>query len=532
MLGLPRLTGAHMVATNIDVPTRDGTTLRTDHYWPSDREADATILIRTPYGRGFPGNLAYGATFAEAGYHVVLQSVRGTHGSSGSFAPFVHEADDAVDAVDWLRQQGWFNGVLATVGGSYLGYAQWALQQAAPKELKASVIIVGPHNPVGMIYPSGAFALAEQFAWSEGVSSQDQYGRIRSMMRLLSTERRHAKVLDQLPLAATADTLAGNAPWYRDWLAHSDLGDPYWAPYRPGDLLDRTGAPTLLVGGWDDAFLDQTLEQYDALHRAGRDAALVVGPWNHMQTAAKAIGELTRLTADWFDEHVRPAAEAPTPHRHPARVFVIGADEWREFESWPPETDDVRFHLDADGRLSSEPGEGASSFTYDPADPTPALGGRILSPRGAGSRNNRSLERRVDVVAFTSDPLPAPMELLGAPVLELELDVDNPHADVFARVCAVDKRGISRNISDGFIRLDPSQPVGHRQHITFDLDARAHRLPAGTRIRLQLSGGAHPRWARNLGTADPIIDGVTRVASHHRVSHSGTTLTLPLRTVQ
>jgi putative CocE/NonD family hydrolase len=159
-----------------------------------------------------------------------------------------------------------------------------------------------------------------------------------------------------------------------------------------------------------------------------------------------------------------------------------------------------------------------STFTYDPADPTPAVGGRVLGP-AAGMRDNRRLEARPDVLTFTGPALAADLEVVGYPVVELAHRSDNPYADVFVRLCEVDGRGGSRNVSDGFIRL--TEADRDAQVVRVQLDALAHRFGAGKRIRVQVSGGAHPRFARNLGTEEPAAAGSRMRPSRRSIAHDG-----------
>ena len=172
MFGISGRDGRYRVRKSVEVPTRDGFYLLTDHYAPATSQAGGTILIRGPYGRAFPNSALYGGLFAGAGYHVLIQSVRGTFGSTDDFRPFVMEADDAQDTVSWLRSQTWFDGRLATIGGSYLGFVQWALLANAPPELKAAVIVVGPNDLGRAWHGSGVFSLSLAFAWSEAMTSQ------------------------------------------------------------------------------------------------------------------------------------------------------------------------------------------------------------------------------------------------------------------------------------------------------------------------------------------------------------------------
>jgi uncharacterized protein len=139
-----------------------------------------------------------------------------------------------------------------------------------------------------------------------------------------------------------------------------------------------------------------------------------------------------------------------------------------------------------------------------PADPTPSVGGQLLSTK-AGPRDNTALEARAGVLVFTSPPLPAGIEVMGPVSARLRVRASGPHFDVFARLCDVDERGRSRNVCDGLIRhVPPAGAAGTADClITVPMSATAHRFRAGHRLRLQVSGGAHPRFARNTGTGEP-----------------------------
>ena len=157
--GLPAPACAVALERGIRIPMPDGTHQIADRYVPQACEPCPTLLVRTPYGRGFPYDFMYGGLFAEHGYNVLLQSTRGTGGSGGSYEPFTDEAADAQATIAWLREQPWFNGSLATMGASYLGFTQWALANDAPPELKAMVVQVSTEDFYGFLYPGGAFAM-------------------------------------------------------------------------------------------------------------------------------------------------------------------------------------------------------------------------------------------------------------------------------------------------------------------------------------------------------------------------------------
>ena len=159
LLRLPPHTTDHEVHHRVRVPMRDGVELVADHYRPLTSNPAGTLLVRGPYGRRYPVSVLFGAVYASRGYHVIVQSVRGTFGSGGDFDPFRHEIADGADTAVWLREQPWFTGSFATIGMSYLGFTQWALLTDPPPEMAAAVITVGPHDISGPRWGTGSFGL-------------------------------------------------------------------------------------------------------------------------------------------------------------------------------------------------------------------------------------------------------------------------------------------------------------------------------------------------------------------------------------
>jgi uncharacterized protein len=520
LLRLPRARNDCQVQRDVRVPARDGTGLLTDHYAPTGGPGRGTILVRTPYGRGFPADFE-ARVYAGHGYHVVVQSVRGTFGSGGLFDPMANEADDGQDAVAWLRTQPWFDGRLATSGPSYLGWTQWALLTDPPPELRTALILVGPHDMSDTAYGTGAFFLEGFLSWSQMVTQQEQASSIQAMLRTVTAGRRLAAVVNGLPLADAADqALDHRAPWFRAWLSHPDRSDAFWNRLNVTGALDKVSVPVRLVGGWQDLFLDQSLHQYGVLHRRGVDVSLTIGPWSHLELATRGAGPVLRGNLKWLAEHL--AGEPAVSPQAPVQVFVTGSGRWRELPEWPPPTSEVVRYLQPGGRLNEDQPAGAgpsSSFYYDPADPTPTVGGRLLTV-DAGVKDNRGLEARADVLTFTTPPLASALEITGVPVVELFHSRDNQFADLFVRLCDVDPRGQSRNFSDAHLRLDPESAPEQAQRLELRLDACAHRLPAGHRLRLQVSGGSHPRYSRNEGTGAPPGTGTELRPSVHTIWHA------------
>jgi putative CocE/NonD family hydrolase len=532
------------VQRGVGVPMRDGTILQADHYAPAGAGSAPTVLMRCPYGRGWQMAMT-ARPYAERGYHVLLQSCRGTFGSGGAFTPARDEAADGQDTVAWLRQQPWFDGRLATAGPSYLAFTQWALALDPPPELFAMAVHISPHDLARAGFGQGPFELFNLLFWTDLMAHQEQHGAAAMMWRTMTSEKRLAPVMDRLPLAATGANLGGApVPWYDDWLAHPDHGDPFWDTYSAAAALERVTVPTLLISGFHDFFVEQTMTQYQALRRREVPARLVVGPWTHMTID---MGLAVRETLAWLDQHSGGNGAARS-RQSAAAVWTSGAGpegagEWRELAAWPPAAvTEQTWFLRAGGRLDTEPdddasavagsGPAATTFRYDPADPTPSVGGRLMSLRSGGGQDNSALEARPDVVTFSSGPLTEPVEVAGVPVVRLQISSDNPRHDLFARLCDVGPDGKSVNLTDQIVRSDPGQVTpGEVREVVIPLTDVSHVFRAGHQIRLQLSGGAHPRFSRNLGTDDDLIHGTRTAPVTHQVQHaapSGSALVLSL----
>jgi putative CocE/NonD family hydrolase len=452
--------------------------------------------------------------------------VRGTFGSGGAFEPMVNEVADGADTVAWLRKQPWFTGRFGTVGVSYLGFTQWALLADPPPELAAAVITAGPHDLLASVWGTGAFVVNDFLCWSDLMSHQEDPVRIRTGLRQLRAPQRVARAAAEVPMGVAARELLGaGAPWFESWLEHTDQDDPFWQPLRLDAALDRVQVPVLLIGGWQDIFLRQTLQQYRHLRDRGVDVAMTIGPWTHTQLLSKGLATSARESLDWLDAHLAggPELQRPTP----VRVFVTGQG-WRNLSDWPPTTSDRMLYLRPGGHL----GETApaaetptATFCYNPADPTPTTGGPLLSPNG-GYHDDTRLASRNDVLAFTTATLTQDLYAYGNPVVELVHTSDNPHVDLFVRVSEVDVKGRSQNVSDGYVRLDIERL--QTETVRVELDAIAHRFSAGSRIRVLFAGSWFPRYARNLGTDEPALTGRQLKPATHTVHFGRSRLVLPV----
>jgi len=460
----------------------------------------------------------FGRMFAERGFQAVIQSCRGTFGSGGTFDPFgPDEHDDGLATVAWLREQPWYPGSFGTCGPSYLGMTQWAIAADAGEELAAIAAQVTTADFRAPFYPGGSFSLDTALTWLCQVAGQE---RPLATLRGRLAERGRRPLMNHLPLRELDRLATGRGvPYWQDWLEHEAPGDDFWQGRGPAGNLGEVSAPVSMVTGWHDIFLPLQVRDYAALRAGGREPYLLIGPWRHADQ--QSVQAWLQDTLAWMRAYLAGDRTALRPQ--PVRVFVTGADEWRDLPAWPPEGRPHRWHLHPGGVLAQQapPTADPDSYTYDPADPTPNLAGPVgLS--GRARVDNRGLEARPDVLTFTSAPLAGDLEVAGEVVADLFVSSDREHTDFFARLCEVDPAGTSVNICDALVRLAPGRPERQPDgtiRARIPLWPAAHRFHRGHRLRLQVSSGAHPWYARNPGTGQPLGTAVRLVPARQRVFH-------------
>jgi hypothetical protein len=521
LLDLPQaLTRDLVIDRDLQVRTPDGVVLLADRYSPRNCSRLPTILVRSPYGRRSVFGALFGPPFAERGFQVLVQSCRGTFGSGGHMDPFANERADGLATIAWMKEQPWYSGELAMIGPSYLGFVQWAIASEVGDDLKAMVPQVTTSDFRGQTYAGESFSLDTTLAWTYMMDYQEK-PTLELLVKRIATARTLARVFKQLPLGE-ADVRATGATisFFQQWLAHSALGDAYWPSRGFSETVAKVTAPVHLIGGLYDIFLPWQLRDYEGLRAAGRAPYLTIGPWVHTSPGLMAVS--ARESLIWLQAHVlgdrRALREAPV------RVFMTGAEQWRDFASWPPPAArPERWYL-ASGRRLSQGMPAASEpdrYRYDPADPTPAVAGPSLNGN-TGAADNRALESRRDVLTFTSDPLDHDLEVVGPVRAELHVRSSLEHTDFFARLCDVSPAGKSLNVCDALLRVRPGAPAAEADgslRITIDLWPTAHRFRRGNRLRLQVSSGAHPRFARNPGTGEPLATAIRLVAADQVVYH-------------
>lgn len=516
--------GPHRVRVEraIAIPMPDGVVLRADHFAPAGAGPCPALVHRNPYGRWGVGNPALGMAgelsgrwLASHGYHVLIQSPRGRLDSGGAFVPLVNERADGLATLDWCLAQPWCDGRLGMFGGSYMGYTQWA----AADHPRLGAIVPHITNTRGdeWVYPAGAFALDTRLRWAATIDMIDALAAGRKPAPAQEREARLREAFGHLPLATADEVALGRPePFYRDWLRRPP-GDPAWAAYRHTERL-AAAPPAHLVGGWYDYMLGGQLKDYTDLAALGRPPHLTIGPWVHGSFGSMATG--TRASLAWLDAHLKGDRRRLRPA--PVRLFVMGERRWRAFASWPPPAQTRRLYLLAGGGLGDAPADAPPDrYGYDPADPTPMIGGALLGPPN-GPQDQRPLEARRDLLVYTAPPLSAPLTVIGPVRLELYARSSLEHSDFVGRLCVVEPDGRSTNICEGLLRVAPGvgepQPGGALR-LEVDMWATAYTFRPGQRIRLHVASAARPRWARNYGTGEQVGQATAMRAAAQTVYH-------------
>lgn len=573
-----------IVHKNIMVAMRDGTRLATDVYRPSGIGTFPTIVQRMPYDK--ENGLIVNVTFdvlraAVAGFAVVVQDTRGRYRSEGTFVPFDNERADGADTVAWAAAQPWSNGRIGMMGASYFGATQWLAAMEDPECLRAiAPALTSSSYHRGWTYQGGALQLGFVMHWTlfvlglgealrQVVAGTAPPSRIAELIGHLD---RNQDLFPRLPLTDVPELL-DVAPYYRDWLDHP-ADDAYWTVTAPREAYERITVPALDIGGWFDPFLGGTLENYIGMRSRGGSAAarrlqrLVIGPWAHGgldgHFPERSFGLLSGFAgADvagaqlaWFESLL--THDADDPAGSPVRIFVMGADIWRDEPVWPlPDTNYRNFFLESDGQANTSAGDGrlvqvaphnerVDTIVYDPRDPVPTLGGATFLPGltinlNAGPRDQAAVERRCDVLCYTSPPLEAPLEVTGPVTATVFFSSDAPDADLTGKLVDVYPDGRAMNVCEGILRvryrnsLSEPEPMiaGEVCALQLDLVATSQLFRAGHRIRLELSSSNFPRFDRdsNTGgviaheTADEYRPAVNRV---HHSSRYPSRLILPV----
>jgi uncharacterized protein len=559
---------------NAPAGMRDGTILRADLYRPAEGGPFPVLLVRTPYGEPMV-RTAPVLPAIEAGFAVVLQHCRGTGRSDGEFTPFVNEPDDGVDTIEWCAGQPWCNGRVGMYGPSYLGMVQFAAAVQAPPALACLLPVVTPADYYGgLTYRQGALQLGQMLGWYtlkslqtlmyRAAAGEDVSADLRALFQHMT---RMADGYGHLPVRE-APVVSRILPAWQRWLDH-EQHDAFWSDLSYAGRRERITTPALHVGGWFDLFLGGTLDNFQTLSRsaatqhARRNQALIVGPWTHgdqsgtagelhfglfasaqaIQLEQQQIRFLRRFVADQAQDWDGPRV----------KLFVMGDNVWRDEDDWPlARTQWTRWYLHPAGSLSPaapQPGAPASHFSYDPANPVPTVGGPTLmngGPDGGvswmdGSRDQRAIEARPDVLSFTSEVLDGDIEVTGPLQVTLHAATSAADTDFTARLVDVWPDGRAMGVADGIVRARYRDGTGQAHPITpgrvyeypIDLIATSQVFKAGHRIRVDLSSSNFPCFDRNPGNGAPAATATERdfVVAGQTICHDSghpSYITLPI----
>ena len=529
-----------------EVPMGDGTKLVTDVYRPSGDGPWPTLVfrVRGSLSAGFITHVLMLNPFlaVERGYAVVIQQVRGRGLSGGEWNPFFNEGSDGADCVRWVLDQPWCDGRIGTYGTAYSAYSALQLVAQGFDEVKACTVLGTNANPYdNWVYTADCFELGWNVYWAYMLG-------IESIGRLDCTEEERAQiksdlsqaiidlpdVVGRLPIDAHPELRNGISPCYEDWLRHSSY-DEYWDAINIIKEAPQISAPILSIVGWHDNFLKSHLDMYHQITSVGAEPGrsnhrMVVGPWEHASyvnpfstssngvwefglEASSGVGLSGSLVLDWMDRWVKEETGEETGG---VRYWQMGENCWNEVGAWPPAGTETSWYLSSEGGEAASRNEGelvlqapqqqdADTFDYDPADPTPTVGGKILMPfiQLAGVYDQTSVEQRSDVACYTSPILTEPVAVSGPVKCVLWVSSSAVETDFTAKLLDVEPDGIAANLADGIIRLSRAFPDGPLEpdtvrEVEIDLWDLGHTFLPGHQIRLEVASANFPRFDRNL----------------------------------
>jgi uncharacterized protein len=540
------------VDDSVMVKMRDGVHLAATVYRPADADRLPTLVTRTPYDRR--NDAAEARKLAARGYVVVVQDTRGRFGSEGEFYPFRDEGADGYDTVEWAAALPFSDGRVGMYGASYVGATQLLAALEKPPHLAAiAPTVTASEYYEGWTYQGGAFAYWFTSTWASllAIDTLDR----QALGRLKPAPWVQRLPLDAYPVLDLPDARQ-LAPYYRDWLEH-DRQDAYWRRWKVSDHYGEMTVPALHTTGWYDLFLAGAIENFNGLRtgsatpEARARQRIEIGPRAHPGVGADgtvgdvsfgpaAVTDETADLMDWFDFAIKGVANrcASSP---PVRIFVMGDNVWRAEQEFPPARARLtRYYLHAERGANGVAGDGAiaigtpaserpDTFTYNPANPVPTIGGRLCC--GAftrpGPADQRPNEARADVLVYSTPILNSDLEVTGNVSVELYAATTAIDTDFTAMLVDVEPSGTARLVADGIIRAryrtskakpEPITPGSVNRYV-IDLWATSNVFKAGHRARVHISSSNFPRFDRNLNTGEPILGATRMVTARQTVYH-------------
>ena len=523
------------------VPMRDGVLLATDVYRDPSLKQAPVLLMRTPYNKDRVKKVA--ERFADAGYVAVVQDCRGKFQSEGVFYPYDHEGRDGYDAIEWLGKQPWCNGRIGMWGASYVGATQWLAANEQPPGLVTIAPTATFSSFYRNLYLGGAMRLSLITRWAAGNSQKPEGVEVTDDWR---------RTLLHLPMSEIDDEIGWSIPWLEGMLTHPEH-DGYWKPTELTAEIVDLKLPMQHIVGYYDFFSRETVGNFSRMQGWAPDMAtrerqqLILGPWDHGSIGRAKVGDVdfgenAVIDKDgenlkWFERYLKTDAANSPAVVVPVRYFSMGDNVWQEAQTWPPQGfTPTAFYLHSEGSANTGAGNGrldycppvtaepADSFKADPADPAPACPVTEKRPLIAATwapADQRPIEKRNDVLVYTSEPYTEPLTFAGNAQAKLYVSADTPDADWVVKLIDVHPDGFAQNLAVGILRGrfrdSESQPTplepGKEYEITVDLGPIAAQIGAGHRLRVDICGAYFPLFDRNPNTGEGPFGRGTKIAT-------------------
>ena len=537
------------IQLDVKVPMTDGVNLSTDIYLPPDGGPFPTLLVRTIYDNQADWCIDMAKRAVPQGYAVVMQDCRGRFDSDGEFSPYFQEPEDGYDTQEWIGAQEWCDGNIGMFGSSYIGYTQSMTAPLRSKYLKALVPVNSQQDNFGHWRADGPLQLhvAMNFLMMTG----------RTMQRGARSMMNWEEICRRLPLISALDDIA-DIPFYRQAIEHYTFDD-FWKAYSVRDRYGDIDAPAFIMTGWYDNLLHEGFRLFRGWSQEARSpearrfSKLLVGPWTHSSGHAVPSGEFFDYIGEqlrWNDRRLK-GIDNGMDDEPPIRIWVMGENEWRFENEWPlARTRYMDYYIHSaggantllgDGILSTDaPGaETPDTYSYDPEDPVESLGGQIMGRGVSGPMDRRPVERRPDVLVYTTEPLDQDVEVTGPITLTLFASSNAPDTDFTGTLVDVHPDGKAISLCEGLMRARYRESVEEPTLITpgevyefkVDMWETSNLFKAGHRIRLDISSSNFPRFDRNMNTgARPGFDTEMKVADQtiYHDAQRPSRLTLPV----
>jgi putative CocE/NonD family hydrolase len=441
------------------VTMRDGVKLYVEVFRPDAPGEFPSILTRNPYHdvdipphtRDKKSHL----DFVSRGYVVVEGEVRGTGISEGKFSFLRNDGNDGYDTIMWMREQPWCNGSIGLFGLSYLAMDQFSVAGQNPPGLKAMFAGVGGADLYDdMVYPGGVLGMLA-LRWSQRMIGRIIPPAVPKLMHMPEeADPRIYETIEKVHGERTMKSLEHifegglfDIDFLKEWIAHPTDG-PFWRRDSPYSCFDKIKTPVYLFGGWYDYFARGVIRTYLDIDAPKK---LIMGPWFH---GGREGLDYLNIQLRWFDYWLK-GIDNGIMDEPPIRVFVVGKDEWRFEDSWPPKTRALSYHLRSgasepvhslnDGLLSSlTPGAGEEpdEVVHDPSNPVPSIGFRLADLRRAEKC----------MLTYTSEPLEKDLEVAGEMALHLHMSTSEKDVDWMAKITDVYPDGGSVIITSGVLK--------------------------------------------------------------------------------